>query len=69
MEQARSAPTVTVNVAEARRQGYTRAEDANRACARALRWLRRRRNLRAKPPRHIADKINLLQVVPDGSQG
>ena len=54
---------VTVDMDRARGQGYATPQTAERAARRGLRWLRNPRNLRLRPPYHIARKLQLVKVT------
>ena len=47
-------------------QGYLTRQDIVRAANRALRWVRQPRNQGYNPPRHIADKMLLIEVSTNG---
>ena len=47
-------------------QRYLTRQDIIRAANRALRWVRQPRNQGYNPPRHIADKMLLIEVSTNG---
>lgn len=67
--------TVQVNVEAAKAQRYSIVESLNertgdripstaeRAAKRGLRWLKNPKNLRKRPPYHIARKLQLIKVT------
>ena len=65
---------VEIVVATAKAQGYSIVESvgkngeripstAERAARRGLRWVKQPRNLRRRPPSHIARKLQLIKVT------